>query len=716
MAETSQTCGHHDYFTDRPIPSPAISPGKEHLGAKRSLTPRGQIFPNLQDAHRNITNRLASNNPFRQQQHEQSQHPPQHHSEDDIASSSPGLTKSSSLGCPSSSSHFTESGVVQATCRQHQRSHGDDEDDEYSPSLQRMASGRSLTGLRRVQILSSTAGQSDDARAHEAPQKVDTASSVAEYRSGSTVEKIYEQYAIPNDRGSSPVSHATSAEAYVLSASGESRNLDRGGAISRFGFRDDEDNSIAGLEKPIPGSLADKRQQPHQNPIKRRDFPFPLPRLRTKGSSSQPPNVALPLCPKNPSDRVVSEASEKAVSPLQSSNVIDSQDLLETRQTVRDSPPQCQALQRQSQPLLGYQHAEVTDDNDEWISDTQSSLVETRTEDLFKYDNRRYRECLRPIQERDASTALHGLVDPRLPAGYDGADDRPADPDCDVSALSDESRWEDVAGSFFHPAAVKSLTGEKVNTRDVRVVIKGQPQRADHDLEALDQVGDLGSKLAFPQDKILREETNAGDWVTVATSNFDRGSQTPEGLFGGGIQATGSSIANISDEDDRDYRRDPLGTRDMVLQHPAANEHSNSYFMRTLKDTKRQVLLPSNNKYSFPLNSLRGLSDATDQFQFVSTREQSQKYNFRDSLSEAKSRRECWFYMMAVLSILPFFALLILMGVFDPALASLTKGEVYELTKRQKRVIQTMFIAECIVYAGCMASLIVYFVVKSQGL
>lgn len=81
-----------------------------------------------------------------------------------------------------------------------------------------------------------------------------------------------------------------------------------------------------------------------------------------------------------------------------------------------------------------------------------------------------------------------------------------------------------------------------------------------------------------------------------------------------------------------------------------------------------------------------------------------------------QSRRECWFYMMVVLSILPFFALLVLMGVFDEGLTWFTQGEARTLSRRQKRVIQTMFIAECIVYTGCMASLIVYFVVKSQGL
>jgi len=71
---------------------------------------------------------------------------------------------------------------------------------------------------------------------------------------------------------------------------------------------------------------------------------------------------------------------------------------------------------------------------------------------------------------------------------------------------------------------------------------------------------------------------------------------------------------------------------------------------------------------------------------------------------------------MVMLSILPFFAILILMGVFDEALAWFTDGRMCRLSPSQKRVIQTMFIAECILYTGCMASIVVYFVVRSHGL
>ncbi|KAJ1327579.1 hypothetical protein MN608_06908 [Microdochium nivale] len=842
-----------------------------------------------------------------------------------------------------------------------------------------MASGRSLTDVRRARTLSSNTERSDDAQMHKAAQRVGTAKSAREHQSGNTVERIYEQYALPNNGNSSPVSYDADAEGYVLSGPAEARSLamqNRDGAASRFGFRVDDDIAL-GKKQATKSRPEHNVQSSNHTSLERRDFSCPQPRLRIEGTLSQPPNVALPICPGKFGNQVPSDI-EGEVSTLEISSVTDSQYLLDAKPTIKVSRHEDPASQRPSRSPFDDDHAIAADNNDDWISETQSSLADTQTEDLFKYDNGRYRECLGSIRERAVSTALNGLTNTNLSSHDNGARHRLAEHDGDVSPLSDSSRWEDVAGSFFHPAAVESLTGEKAKTRDIRVVIKSRPHETNHETEALDEVEKLDSsvrKHSFFQDDTRRETNTGGDWVTMATSNFDRDSRTPEALFGGGVQATGSSIANVSDEQDRDYCRDPFGTRELVLQHPVAHGQSSSYHVRTSKDSKRPVLLPGNKELGFPLNSLRVLSgnraakqtnganpfcptayrraDATDQFQFGSTEEQSLKYNFRDSLSEytpalasnhatdgsdgvgtydalpdvptsntvqdeaaykdttaprswwkydglegnhayhcpqatpgscngsqesamspdfqfgfelmplgnartqqrgqrdsgdtsasleshhkedkhrrtssgfrplahiisppmaarirdassnwhtsstprgpnsvvlvgygvmsphsdqallldeqavvstttpmathtmeardercwmkqratannngqgrspnnrgqyfesiegyeishwGQSRRECWFYMMVVLSILPFFALLVLMGVFDEGLTWFTQGEARTLSRRQKRVIQTMFIAECIVYTGCMASLIVYFVVKSQGL
>ncbi|RYP62982.1 hypothetical protein DL770_009487 [Monosporascus sp. CRB-9-2] len=82
--------------------------------------------------------------------------------------------------------------------------------------------------------------------------------------------------------------------------------------------------------------------------------------------------------------------------------------------------------------------------------------------------------------------------------------------------------------------------------------------------------------------------------------------------------------------------------------------------------------------------------------------------------SKAQVRYTCWFSIMAVLSILPFFAVLVLTGVFDDSLAWFTRGEVRHLAHRQRKIIKTLFAVECVLYAGALAGIIAYFVLHSK--
>ncbi|RYP01232.1 hypothetical protein DL764_006270 [Monosporascus ibericus] len=82
--------------------------------------------------------------------------------------------------------------------------------------------------------------------------------------------------------------------------------------------------------------------------------------------------------------------------------------------------------------------------------------------------------------------------------------------------------------------------------------------------------------------------------------------------------------------------------------------------------------------------------------------------------SEAQVRYMCWFSIVAVLSILPFFAVLVLTGVFDDSLAWFTRGEVSHLAHRQRKIIKTLFAVECVLYAGALAGIIAYFVLHSK--
>ncbi|KAI1119249.1 hypothetical protein F5Y14DRAFT_460530 [Nemania sp. NC0429] len=76
--------------------------------------------------------------------------------------------------------------------------------------------------------------------------------------------------------------------------------------------------------------------------------------------------------------------------------------------------------------------------------------------------------------------------------------------------------------------------------------------------------------------------------------------------------------------------------------------------------------------------------------------------------------RRFFFYFLVVLSILPFVGVLVLAGACKEALKWATQGEVDRLTARQRRFIKIMLLAECILYTGGVATIVVYFAVKSK--
>lgn len=77
-------------------------------------------------------------------------------------------------------------------------------------------------------------------------------------------------------------------------------------------------------------------------------------------------------------------------------------------------------------------------------------------------------------------------------------------------------------------------------------------------------------------------------------------------------------------------------------------------------------------------------------------------------------RRSC-FYVLAVLSILPFVGVLVLTGAFSDGLKWATRGEVDRLSSRQQRFIKWVLIIECILYTAAVVAVVVFFVLKSKG-
>ncbi|KAI0409874.1 hypothetical protein F4802DRAFT_592758 [Xylaria palmicola] len=78
-----------------------------------------------------------------------------------------------------------------------------------------------------------------------------------------------------------------------------------------------------------------------------------------------------------------------------------------------------------------------------------------------------------------------------------------------------------------------------------------------------------------------------------------------------------------------------------------------------------------------------------------------------------KARQIC-FYLLAVLSLLPFIGVLALTGAFSDTFKWATRGELDRLTAGQRRFIKWMLLIEFILYTGGLVAIIVYFVVRSK--
>ncbi|KAI0457473.1 hypothetical protein F5B21DRAFT_521320 [Xylaria acuta] len=87
-----------------------------------------------------------------------------------------------------------------------------------------------------------------------------------------------------------------------------------------------------------------------------------------------------------------------------------------------------------------------------------------------------------------------------------------------------------------------------------------------------------------------------------------------------------------------------------------------------------------------------------------------------DYVSDSANRtRQLFFYVIAVLSILPFVGVLALGGAFREAFKWATCSEVDRLTARQRRFIKWMLFVESVIYTSTVVAVVVYFVVKSKA-
>ncbi|KAI0424556.1 hypothetical protein F5Y09DRAFT_353295 [Xylaria sp. FL1042] len=150
--------------------------------------------------------------------------------------------------------------------------------------------------------------------------------------------------------------------------------------------------------------------------------------------------------------------------------------------------------------------------------------------------------------------------------------------------------------------------------------------------------------------------------------------------------ATGRSERTTSGGSRRHRKFSSLGTTD----------NSGSFKTRSVERHLRYSL---NDRYPLPTLNPRPFFIAPDDY--VSDR-------------AATIRRSC-FYILAILSILPFVGVLVLSGAFSECLKWATEGEVDRLTSRQRRFIKWMLYIETVLYTGGVVAVVVYFAMKQNA-
>ncbi|KAK6072865.1 hypothetical protein SCUP515_07190 [Seiridium cupressi] len=576
---TNQTREEGDFFPSSPdLPN---TPATEQTLAepKRSITPRGPLFPNLGEAHRNITSRLASSNPFYNPAGD-------NHSSTDIPLqdiSSPTSTEKHDSLSTRGPSCAHASGFV-------------------SPHPSRSTAGRSLTDRQSIAKLpgklstthdETAAYQNDDGHrvVGQQPRHPD---------STSTVSRIVDQYAGKGDRMSSGLANSEPTYIFWLPKTqatgicykfpdqgnhGPSNSDTRAHHESNppSQLQDLEDRTVltndagsAGFRDPSAykdeWSSAAGVSQAHLSTLVQ---PSPSPRISTFGSSDK---LDLDWLKYVETCGDV-EASRKPLKCLM--------------------PPPLRIPSNRDNKKYG--HPRENPFSNEADCSVGSGLGGTSTEsndDPFKYDNDHYRRVRQLGKEREVSLVLKRMshsrtcVEPSNGA-LDVSPQKPIEPGDFVQNKHDEKgrsslRFGRHEGSFFDPVAFSALQGDAPEDQDtnVKVVIN---KSCESGTREVNNINDRPFGLSIDREDHAwerRPHDNAtdGDWITEATSEADFDSLPGNGQFTQGIKATGSSIADYSD-DGYATPFSNFGSRNQIVrQHPA---ESKSYEVSDVRDPKQ---------------------------------------------------------------------------------------------------------------------------------
>ncbi|KAI1334328.1 hypothetical protein F5Y15DRAFT_429515 [Xylariaceae sp. FL0016] len=570
---------------------------------KRSLTPRGLLFSDLSEAHRNITSRLGSNNPYRNASCGSNS---THSLEDrDISSSSFGQPITERLSRDDSELPRASSAAQHSLLRA--RSYSVDSanpflDPPTPDTIHPESASQQHPGTAKDNLIDMT------------PAHIDT--------SANTTERIYDWYTHSDN---DPALSTIGSSGYLYTFSGPLNPLGfdpfaREGAATRCGFRGED----------LRGPRSRTQKTGIRDACMSTQLPFDLKaggiqcHPAVGSSDAHPPQASLPLDPPIHWRRISSLVLDEASSPVPASSVSDSQHLLDAEAQADELIlARTQYSELTPHPLCIPSLRDAQGDSltqNDLFSDTASSnrsVSEKGSNGIRDEDD--FEAFLRPTMERDISQALKRISQIQSPSQgtyvasngspYAGAVDRSLMSNLDSEMDSSPTHHRHQTDHFFELHTPKGATRGHQQTRNIKVVIS-----RDTDGEGTA----LGKPLGFREQrntcfetasrrKIPRETTNDADWVTESTSEmgFAFGNTTPPSQSFNGIKATGSSIADFSDEDDDNHHQlGRFGSREPILKHPTNNPHLEVYDIRRLKGTKQHVFLPRKTR-RYPENSIR---------------------------------------------------------------------------------------------------------------
>ncbi|KAK8856530.1 hypothetical protein PGQ11_012442 [Apiospora arundinis] len=588
MPGSSKAREEGDFFPSFLSQSPP-DPVHEHTPdpPKRSLTPRGHIFRDFTEAHRNITgnNRLKTSNPFAT---------PTHGSSNDIP-----LQDLSNPSLPNSGAKMLGSQTPRPP------------DDFVLPYPQRSDNGRSLTDPKRISrsssFCASTSGFEDVSSVSSKEAACEATDKNTEAGTAkSTIGKLLTQYVEPGIRVGS--SHGTSDKDYVIAfpkLRGRKQNASQPG----------RSQSISPCQKLSAqtsfhgGSLAVNYQS---KPL----HATPTHSVSPKKSISDSPDadVKIRTRPSSHADVTITESDP---------SFMDEDALRYLRHGHHSLLPMPLRVPSDANDVFADPIHEPgpIDGTDAFFEDGE--YFESRS-DPFKYDSREYRAALQASREREVSRALEvgAEMDGALAApGNSSADKEAVSPDDECVKSGPRQHLGQSAGNFCDSTTLDALRGigpkPPCDEADIRVIVLAlqaqghvlNNEEAQNHLFGRDVKKDSGTPPGIPN-----ETTKEGDWVTEATSEIEVGTgataPSSDGRASCVIKATGSSVADVSDHESDGVPLRRFNSRNHILRHPpgAMNTSQRNYNVRDLKHTDQRVMVPRPNfprVNGFVQNSLR---------------------------------------------------------------------------------------------------------------